>query len=117
MDRRLAKAAYLAGDYSIADIATWPWVHVRWLHRIDLDAFPRVRRWYEAIAARPAVQRGIAVLADQMKIGNPDAKAREALFGRTQLRQGKKSAGTARTAKVRKTAASRRRARGTRAAS
>ena len=117
MDRRLAKAAYLAGDYSIADIATWPWVHVRWLHRIDLDAFPHVRRWYEAIAARPAVQRGIAVLADQMKIGNPDAKAREALFGRTQLRQGKKSAGTARTAKARNTAASRRRARGTRATS
>ena len=70
---------------SIADIATWPWVHVRWLHRIDLDAFPRVRRWYEAIAARPAVQRGIAVLADQMKIGNPDKQARASLFGRKQL--------------------------------
>ncbi len=117
LDGHLREHEYLAGDYSIADIATWPWVHVRWLHRIDLDAFPHVRRWYEAIAARPAVQRGIAVLADQMKIGNPDAKAREALFGRTQLRQGKKSAGTARTAKARKTAASRRRARGTRAAS
>ena len=89
MDRRLERESYLAGRYSIADIATWPWVHVRWLHKIDLDEFPNVRRWYDAIAARPAVQRGVAVLADRMKIGNPDAKARAALFGRAQRTQGR----------------------------
>ncbi|MCS6946982.1 MAG: hypothetical protein NZM12_05140, partial [Steroidobacteraceae bacterium] len=65
--------------------------HVRWLHRIELDQFPRVRRWYEAIAARPAVQRGIALLADRQKIGNPDARARAALFGRMQQRQGRRA--------------------------
>jgi GST-like protein len=91
MDRRLADEPYLAGDYSIADIATWPWVRVRWLHKIDLDEFPNVRRWYEAIGARPAVQRGVALLEDRMKIGNPDEKAREALFGSQQLQQGRRA--------------------------
>ncbi|HPF27883.1 MAG TPA: glutathione S-transferase N-terminal domain-containing protein [Steroidobacteraceae bacterium] len=89
MDRRLAHAEFLADDYSIADMATWPWVHVRWLHKIDLDEFPHVRRWYDTLAARPAVQRGIALLADRMKIGNPDKQARAALFGRQQLSRGK----------------------------
>jgi GST-like protein len=89
MDRRLARSEYLAGDYSIADVATWPWVHVRWLHRIDIDAFRHVRRWYEAIAERPAVKRGTALLADVMKIGNPDAKTRAVFFGKAQLRQGR----------------------------
>ena len=89
MDRRLAQVEYLGGDYSIADMATWPWVHVRWLHHIDLAEFPQVARWYAAVGARPAVHRGVALLAKRMKIGNPDAKAREALFGGTQLRQGR----------------------------
>jgi len=88
MNKRLQQAEYLADDYSIADIATWPWVHVRWLHKIDLEEFPQVRRWYAAIGERPAVQRGIAVLADRMKIGNPDRQARAALFGKRQLDQG-----------------------------
>jgi GST-like protein len=84
MDRRLAREEFLAGAYSIADIATWPWVRVRWLHRIDIDEFPHVRRWYEAIGRRPRVQRGVALLEDRMKIGNPDREARAALFGRRQ---------------------------------
>ncbi len=90
MDRQLGKHEFLAGRYSIADIATWPWVRVRWLHRIELDDFPNVARWYWQIEARPAVQRGLAVLARDEKIGNPDAKAREALFGRSQLTQGRR---------------------------
>jgi len=89
MDRRLREHEYLAGRYSIADIATWPWVAVRWLHRIDLDEFPQVRRWYQAIERRPAVQRGMAVLAEQTKIGSPDARTREVFFGKTQRRQGR----------------------------
>lgn len=88
MDRRLARHEFLAGRYSIADVAVWPWIEVRGLHRIDLDAFPHVKRWYEAIGARPAVRRGVAVLAEREKIGNPDARTREAFFGRTQLAQG-----------------------------
>ena len=89
MDRRLADVEYLAGRYSIADMATWPWVRVRWLHKIDLAEFPNVARWYEAIGQRPAVQRGVALLDQREKIGNPDEKAREALFGQSQLTQGK----------------------------
>jgi GST-like protein len=89
MNRQLAKRRYLAGDYSIADMATWPWVRVRWLHKIELGEFPHVARWYERIAARPAVQRAVELLATDEKIGNPDTKAREALFGSTQLSQGK----------------------------
>ncbi|MFY0990700.1 glutathione S-transferase N-terminal domain-containing protein [Halomonas sp. C05BenzN] len=58
LDRRLADEAYLAGDYSIADIATWPWISRYEWQRIDLGDFPNVRRWYLEIAHRPAVQRG-----------------------------------------------------------
>lgn len=90
MDRRLADVEYLAGRYSIADMATWPWVRVRWLHKIELAEFPNVARWYEQIEQRPAVQRAMTVLAKREKIGNPDPKAREALFGSTQLRQGRR---------------------------
>jgi GST-like protein len=58
LDRRLAEAEYLAGEYSIADIATWPWVARFEWQDIDLNGFPHVKRWYVAIAKRPAVQRG-----------------------------------------------------------
>ena len=61
LDKRLGEAAYLAGEYSIADIATLPWVARHEWQNIDLANYPNVRRWYEAIAARPAVQRGMAV--------------------------------------------------------
>ena len=66
MDRRLGECAYLAGDdYSIADIATWPWVSRFEWHELDhgLDDFPNVKRWYAEIAARPAVQKGYDVPA------------------------------------------------------
>jgi len=61
LDRRLAESEYLAGEYSIADIATWPWISRFEWQTIDLDTYPNVRRWYVAIAARPAVQRGYHV--------------------------------------------------------
>lgn len=89
MDQRLGRSEFLAGRYSIADVATWPWVDVRWLHRIDLDEFPNVRRWYDAIGRRPAVRRGMALLADRAKIGDPDEATREVFFGRTQLTRGR----------------------------
>jgi GST-like protein len=61
MDRHFAANEYFAGGYSIADIATYPWVARHEWHRVDLAAFPNVRRWYGAIGARPAVARGMAV--------------------------------------------------------
>lgn len=62
LDRRLGAAPFLAGEeYTIADIATYPWVARHEWHKTDLAAFPNVKRWFDTIGARPAVQRGMAV--------------------------------------------------------
>jgi GST-like protein len=61
LDRRLAHAAFLAEEYSIADIATYPWVARHEWHKVDLAEFPHVKRWFDTISARPAVARGMAV--------------------------------------------------------
>jgi len=62
MERQLQANAYLSGpDYTIADIATYPWVARHEWHRVDLAAFPSVKRWYDAIGARPAVVKGMSV--------------------------------------------------------
>jgi glutathione S-transferase len=61
LDRRLAEHEFLAGDYSIADIATWPWVRIHAWAGVEVDDLPHLRRWIDTIAARPAVQRGVAV--------------------------------------------------------
>lgn len=63
LDHRLGEAEYLAGEYSIADIATYPWVARYDWHKTELGDFPNVERWYNVISARPAVQRGMAVPA------------------------------------------------------
>jgi GST-like protein len=63
LDQRLGASEFLAGDYSIADIATYPWVARYEWHQTELADFPNVKRWYEAIGARAAVQRGMAVPA------------------------------------------------------
>ncbi|HEY5608358.1 MAG TPA: glutathione S-transferase N-terminal domain-containing protein [Alphaproteobacteria bacterium] len=61
LDRRLAETEYLAGEYSVADVATFPWIAVhRWLE-IDLARFPHLGRWYGEVGARPAVRRGMNV--------------------------------------------------------
>ncbi|HTI16116.1 MAG TPA: glutathione binding-like protein [Trinickia sp.] len=84
MDKQLEKAQHLAGDdYTIADIATFPWTRSWQNQGIELAAYPNVKRWHEAIAARPAVVRGVEVLASVHK-PITDAKAREVLFGATQ---------------------------------
>jgi len=87
MDNRLAEHEFLSGEYSIADIATYPWVDVRWLHEIDIDEFPHVKRWYEMLKARPGVARGMAVMKEDEIIGNPSDETREAFFGNRQLNQ------------------------------
>ena len=61
LDRRLADHEFMVDDYSIADIATWPWISRYDWQTIDLNAYPNVKRWYVAIANRPAVQKGYDV--------------------------------------------------------
>ena len=61
LDKRLGEAEYLAGEYSIADIATYPWVARYDWHKTNLADHPNVKRWFDQIGARPAVQRGMAV--------------------------------------------------------
>ena len=59
--RQLGQNQFLAGDYSIADIATYPWVARHAWHKVELAEFPGVQRWFAAIGARPAVERGMRV--------------------------------------------------------
>jgi GST-like protein len=86
LDHRLEECPYLAGaEYSIADIATFPWVRSPERRGVDLADYPAVKRWHDRIAARPAVQRGVAVLADHQREGSFTASERENLFGKTQF--------------------------------
>jgi GST-like protein len=88
MDRRLGETAYLAGpDYTIADIATWPWTRSIKNQGHALEEYPNVKRWFDAIAARPAAQRGIKVLADIRRDVTQDEKAKEVLFGAAQYQR------------------------------
>ncbi len=61
LDKRLGEHQYLAGDYSIADIATWPWIARHPRQEMNLHEYPNLLRWYLEITARPAVQRGYLV--------------------------------------------------------
>jgi len=88
MDRGLAATTYLAGDdYSIADMACWPWVRVHRYHGQSWDDFPNVKRWFDDIAARSAVQEGMKLLTDKRAKTRDilDDKSRDILFGKTQM--------------------------------
>jgi GST-like protein len=63
LDRHLGSRDWLGSEYSVADIATYPWVARYEWHKVDLADFPNVKRWYDVIGARPAVQRGMKVPA------------------------------------------------------
>jgi GST-like protein len=85
MDRRLAKSRYLGGpDYGIADIAVFPWLRSWKNQGIDWADFPVLKGWFDEIAKRPAVVRGLEVLAGVRRPLTDDPKAREVLFGATQ---------------------------------
>lgn len=87
IDGRLGESAYLAGDeYTIADIAVFPWLRSHERQGVDLADYPNVKRWFDGIAARPAVRRGVQVLAERRKEGF-DERAREFLFGAAQYRR------------------------------
>jgi GST-like protein len=79
LNGQLGRGAYLAGDYSIADIACFPWVRSHEMQGQDLGEFPNVKRWFEAIGKRPAVRKGLTVLADKAQ-NRPLAKEEEAVL-------------------------------------
>ncbi|MDO8652998.1 MAG: glutathione binding-like protein [Undibacterium sp.] len=84
IDKQLSQTTYLAGDnYTIADIATFPWARSADNQGIDWADFPHAKRWFDAISKRPAVQRGVKVLSDLRKPLVSD-KAKDVLFGKTQ---------------------------------
>jgi GST-like protein len=87
MDKRLAAVRYIAGaQYTIADIAIFPWLRSWKNQGIDWNDYPHLKGWFDEIAARPAVQRGVEVLAAQRK-PLVDEQARETLFGATQYKK------------------------------
>ncbi|MBP6895683.1 MAG: glutathione S-transferase N-terminal domain-containing protein [Pseudacidovorax sp.] len=87
IDRRLEKSAFVGGaDYSIADIAIFPWLRSWQNQGVEMDDYPALKAWFDGIAARPAVQRGVQVLADRRKPITDD-KSREILFGKTQYQK------------------------------
>jgi GSH-dependent disulfide-bond oxidoreductase len=71
LERRLAQIEYVAGEYTIADMAIWPWISRFEYQEIDLNAYPNIARWYRQIAARPAVQKGYHVPVPQPAIPMP----------------------------------------------
>lgn len=83
MEHRLADRDYLAGDYSIADMAAWPWVLPYKRFGQSLDEFPRLKLWFETIGERSAVQRGRNLGKEWIGDGPPDEEARKHLFGQT----------------------------------
>jgi GST-like protein len=87
MNKQLAKNKYIAGpEYSIADIAIFPWLRSWKNQGISWDDFPHLKGWFDEVAARPAVMRGVEVLANLRKPITDD-KAREVLFGATQYQR------------------------------
>jgi len=87
MDRRLAKSKYLGGDeYSIADIAVFPWLRSWKNQGIDWNDHPHLKGWFDEVGARPAVKRGVEVLASLRKPITDD-RSREVLFGSTQYQR------------------------------
>ncbi len=87
IDKQLSAHAWLAGDsYSVADIATFPWLRSWQNQGVELDDYPHLKRWFNEIAERPAVKRGVEVLAAERKPIRDD-KEREILFGATQYQR------------------------------
>jgi GST-like protein len=86
MNKRLAKSKYLGGaEYSIADIAVFPWLRSWKNQGINWNDFPHLKGWFDEVAARPAVVRGVEVLADLRKPITGD-RERDVLFGNTQYK-------------------------------
>ena len=88
LDKRLAESAYAACDeYTIADIAIFPWLRGADARGVNIEEYPNVKRWFDKISARPAVQRGVKVLASEQSSAPHDAKSWDLLFGKTQFQR------------------------------
>jgi GSH-dependent disulfide-bond oxidoreductase len=92
IDTQVSQHEYLAGEYSIADIATYPWLVPHSMQGQNLDDFPNLKKWYEKNRTRPAVERGFAVMGDlvakmreqQAQANQPDKESWKNLFGNKQ---------------------------------
>ncbi len=82
LNKHLEQRDFIAGDYSVADMASYPWIVSHQRQQQNLDDFPHLKRWFQRIAERPATQRAYA-LVEQINPGSPahDDKARQILFG------------------------------------
>lgn len=83
LDRELSSRDYITGDdYSLADMATYPWFMpaVRKLHEIDVTPYANIVAWIDRVGARPAVRRGTALMSERMKFGDPDEETRSNFF-------------------------------------
>ncbi|MCH7794708.1 MAG: glutathione S-transferase N-terminal domain-containing protein [Proteobacteria bacterium] len=88
LDKRLGEVPYVVGEaYTIADMAIFPWVRRPENQGVEASEYPNYLRWRESIAARPAVQRGVDVLADRRREGPMSEKAREVMFGASQYQR------------------------------
>jgi len=88
MDRRLGESKFMACDaYTIADMAVMPWLRFPERQGVDIEEYPNVKRWRVGIAARPAVQRALQVLADRRRTTPHTDKERDVLFGATQFQR------------------------------
>ncbi len=93
MEARLLDRRFLCGDYSIADIACFPWIRIHKMANQDLVDFPSVHRWYGAIRSRPAVESGLNVLREDWVDVTRSASARHNLFGAPQFSDRRRVAG------------------------
>ena len=88
VDKRLGETRYLGGnEYSIADIACWPWMRYPDRQGIELEPLKNFKRWFDEINERPAVKRGVEVLTAQRTDAPMDEKQKEILFGKTQFQK------------------------------
>jgi GST-like protein len=87
LDKRLGQAEYLAGEYSLADMAVYPWLRPYKWQGQDIAAWPNLQRWYSAVRERPAVQRGLAVLSERgaKNREKPSGDSWDVLFGKGQF--------------------------------
>jgi len=87
MDRHLREHEYLADEYSIADIACFPWVRIHKLANLSIEAMPNLKRWYGVVRRRPAVERGLNILREHLT-GVPNTEtARDVMFGQRQFQE------------------------------
>ncbi len=85
IDRRLKESKYIAcGEYTIADMAIVPWLRFPERQGVEIDEYPALKKWRDAILARPAVERAVQVLADRRRVGGYSKEQLENLFGAKQ---------------------------------